>query len=648
MFESIAQIYYPYDISDKEKFKEEVSVLSRYLRRLVFRAYRKASEDKNFKEKLELGDTITIDDKVYNLEDYGNKISEDAFWGSEDDLKILSKLLGFSYSIVIHGVGKEFIRYFPEGKPLEDYFTFCHLDGNHWRLKKHERKPDLEPFFQNALKETEPATLYFENRGDGNSLFESIAQIYYPYDISDKDFKKVPRVSSLLRRLVFRAYRKASKDEKFKQQLKLGNIITVGDKVYNLEEYSIRISKDASLGSENDLRILSTLLGFSYSKVTDCREKEVFRYFPKGKSSENYFTFCHLDSNHWKLKKHTTKLDLKPFFENAFKETSLSLSGDLNNIVVEAIPELEEPVSTESPEQKAYVNYTPTYHPGIQKGLFGNIFSKISNKMQKNGIIVKEKLIPLQNTERVTQSYQVNNLTNQVNQLQKELQGFTSSIGSAEFSKTAGDIGKYLLMLFRHFPLSLILFGFIADIINNDFRYSIPSLIGISSAIVNSFVGIVMGLFIPFQNEFVSGSPLECSVPGFGWLDSIFSPQGIVVPSSIFTYLFIDFGVNRSASQNLGTLILFVLFFLIHLIVMIGNDCFKHYYGGMFSLVIALSVGFLFGLFGWIGVRVSAPDRLPTNISSGKPVASVVSSSSKLGTTKCSNPNDKNEITCNE
>jgi hypothetical protein len=65
------------------------------------------------------------------------------------------------------------------------------------------------------------------------------------------------------------------------------------------------------------------------------------------------------------------------------------------------------------------------------------------------------------------------------------------SASSFQFTAHIGDFFKNLVLFM---PNSIILFGFIVDTINQDFRYSIASLVGIASILVNFGVGFVIDM----------------------------------------------------------------------------------------------------------------------------------------------------------
>lgn len=97
--------------------------------------------------------------------------------------------------------------------------------------------------------------------------------------------------------------------------------------------------------------------------------------------------------------------------------------------------------------------------------------------------------------------------------------------GPGAASSLASHINTFFKNLILYMPNSIILFGFIVDTINQDFRYSIASLVGIASVLVNYMVGASIDL--------VSGKRAVAEeigeIPG---ATSVFSP-GEQLPSWI-------------------------------------------------------------------------------------------------------------------
>lgn len=227
-----------------------------------------------------------------------------------------------------------------------------------------------------------------------------------------------------------------------------------------------------------------------------------------------------------------------------------------------------------------------------------------------------------------------------------------TSSASASF----GIAKDFIFKLFLYLPSSLVLFGFLADAIQQDLRYSIASLIGISSVFVNTLLGQLLKLiFTAPASVFTVGT--GCTVPGFEAFESVFAAQGIVLPASIFTYFFIDFGLNRIPSENIGIAVTFLAFLILQLIVMGFSGCLSKYYwnNSFATVIISLLFGAITGSIGWGVVKTVSPMRLPseaiTTLSptpSKKPVGPggtpIYSSTSSVGT--CSAPNDDDQMVC--
>lgn len=215
-----------------------------------------------------------------------------------------------------------------------------------------------------------------------------------------------------------------------------------------------------------------------------------------------------------------------------------------------------------------------------------------------------------------------------------------------------------MFKLFLYLPSSLVLFGFLADAIQQDFRYSIASLIGIASVFVNTLLGQLLKLVLSAPASVVAVGA-GCTVPGFEAFESVFAAQGIVLPASIFTYFFIDFGINRSPSENIGVAATFLTFLLLQLTVMGFSGCLSRYYwnNSFVTVIMSLIFGAITGGIGWSVVKAVSPTRLPTGVpvsssSTSAPSKKTLgpggtpfySSTPSVGT--CSAPNDEDQMVC--
>lgn len=222
---------------------------------------------------------------------------------------------------------------------------------------------------------------------------------------------------------------------------------------------------------------------------------------------------------------------------------------------------------------------------------------------------------------------------------------------------TLGVVRDLATKLFLYLPTSLVLFGFIADAIQEEFRYSIASIVGILSVFANSLVGFLINLFIKSPTSILT-TGAGCTVPGFEALESVFAPQGIVLPASIFTYFFIDFGLNRPPSENIGTAVLFGVYLITHIIVLWSSNCFIKYYwtNPIITILLALFIGGSLGAIAYGVVRSISPQKLPsssnTSIIDSGPTKKIVGpggtlvGSTSVGVGRCSAPNDQDQFVC--
>jgi hypothetical protein len=169
------------------------------------------------------------------------------------------------------------------------------------------------------------------------------------------------------------------------------------------------------------------------------------------------------------------------------------------------------------------------------------------------------------------------------------------------------------------------------------------------------------------------GGFVGCTVPGFESIESLYAPQGLVLPAAIFMYLIMDFGTHRGASQNIGLGVILPAILVLHSSVMWGLGCFNKYYWSnpMITIFAGFVVGALCGITGWGIVRSVAPDKLPTSalnpfgpsaplppptlgpggtapLGFGGPVIPPggVGSTRSPGVGTCSAPNDQDQFVC--
>jgi len=118
-----------------------------------------------------------------------------------------------------------------------------------------------------------------------------------------------------------------------------------------------------------------------------------------------------------------------------------------------------------------------------------------------------------------------------------------------------GGISKFIFYI----PVALLLFGAIADVISQTFKFSIGSLVGVLALTLNGFIG--MFLATKTVSEVVQavaaataldeyGNPVEnnpfngggrdfCSFPGLENFDNKYAPQNILVTTAVMFYYMI-------------------------------------------------------------------------------------------------------------
>lgn len=200
--------------------------------------------------------------------------------------------------------------------------------------------------------------------------------------------------------------------------------------------------------------------------------------------------------------------------------------------------------------------------------------------------------------------------------------------GAGYLSWTNGEIGDIVSRVILFIPVALVMFGFIGDAVMGDYHYSIASLTSIIGMILNKlggdYVGPVLGNlreYIPFGravaadrpaddawgdaavpdvpdvNPFAGGQRggvIECSLPGFEWLENTFAPQGLVMSMTVLFYILIEMWDTGRTSNSLGIGMITLFTFLLQGVTFVRNDCLTRYTYGKWSILIALVMGITF------------------------------------------------------
>jgi len=168
---------------------------------------------------------------------------------------------------------------------------------------------------------------FFENKGTGDCLFESIAQVYYPIDIRSEssEYKNVLKISLLLRKNIAKVYMKANNDEIFRKKYSIPQMITGIKGKNTLKEYAKFIQKSKAWGSDTDLEILARILNVPFKLIEHNPEKDsaknivrVIENFGSNYFEDDYYIICNLDERHFVLEKHNNphKNNIEELFNN--------------------------------------------------------------------------------------------------------------------------------------------------------------------------------------------------------------------------------------------------------------------------------------------------------------------------------------------
>ena len=207
-----------------------------------------------------------------------------------------------------------------------------------------------------------------------------------------------------------------------------------------------------------------------------------------------------------------------------------------------------------------------------------------------------------------------------------------------------------------YLPHIMLLFGVVADAITQEGVYSIPSLIGVISIVLNwvmayfwSAMGDVASSLrdlVTSQGSFAppggisadvaarqarqraalagggrpgdfSGNYDGCDVQGFSKLHSKYAPQTLVVTATVFAYYLFDLISNRGWKNAGSAFGLFGVLFLAQVGVI--GDCDVGEIGRFTKAAIAAAEGILFGGASYAVVQAYFPARLPSAAMSSFP-----------------------------
>jgi hypothetical protein len=172
-------------------------------------------------------------------------------------------------------------------------------------------------------------------------------------------------------------------------------------------------------------------------------------------------------------------------------------------------------------------------------------------------------------------------------------------MGAIAFGSKIPNAVGYLNILVLYIPISLMIAGFIPDIVTQEFNYSVVSITGIIGAILNRIASTLVMSFLTGPPEKLRAAvatlpsdigtlnkginPLVakyhaafsgCTVPGFEFLESTLAPQSLVMLTSMYFFLLIVF-IHDEHASIVGLSSAFVILFALQMVSSIRNGCFN-------------------------------------------------------------------------
>jgi len=245
-------------------------------------------------------------------------------------------------------------------------------------------------------------------------------------------------------------------------------------------------------------------------------------------------------------------------------------------------------------------------------------------------------------------------------------------------------------------PDIVLLIGFIADLMNFKFRYSVTSLIGILAVVANwGITSLISGVSFPsftfptFSAPSVTETPKStspqllgvgstsdalvagkkkkggvqlpssivdnfnpCAIRGLEMFDVKGSPMGLAALAAVFAVYHLDMSVGskRSSSQVLGFDALAILVFAntLYSYIQFGsclNDT-SSFFNILKSTAFPVSIGLAVGGIGYTILKSKFADFLPLNGESINTGGSKMSGGCSAGGATCSEPNDDDQMVC--
>lgn len=175
-----------------------------------------------------------------------------------------------------------------------------------------------------------------------------------------------------------------------------------------------------------------------------------------------------------------------------------------------------------------------------------------------------------------------------------------------------GTFGAFFFAIVNFIPFGFITFGFIADMIGQDFRYSIGSIVGLIAIVVNFFIALMTGKSVVWDATTQERpGPAWCMIPGLEKFENKRMPMSIVSSWSILTYYLIFALTNRDLSSNVSILSSIGVLSVVQLATFYGSDCSMFYEDSSTWRILSLLLGIGIGASGWGVVSSLYPSQAP-------------------------------------
>jgi hypothetical protein len=172
-----------------------------------------------------------------------------------------------------------------------------------------------------------------------------------------------------------------------------------------------------------------------------------------------------------------------------------------------------------------------------------------------------------------------------------------TQFGKSDFNSFGRGVDATVIFTFltNILPFSLLGYGFAADIIDQQFRRSLPSILAVG---VSAIVGLVTQLYAGNQRVNLSVQETTgrvwCTIPGLESLESPYIPTSFIATGTIMSYYLYWMSRNgRTDNWKMATTFAVILFFQIT--TFFAGDCQQSYIGPAVNFLVSLGIGAVTG-----------------------------------------------------